>query len=144
MKKRVAIDTNILVFAVDDKSPYFDFCRQLLVDGFNKKFDLFIADKTFYEFYAVLTNIFYKGQECEAVKIWDFYISNPNFTLLHGTSKTPLIVSELMKQKNVTGKYIHDIVLLAIFLENGIDCIYTDNVNDFEGFGIEVIKPEKG
>ena len=137
--KKIALDTNILVFASNKNSAYHGFCKKLILDGLNGKFALCIADKTFYELFAVLSNI--QGPD-QATQVVQFYLEKDNFELLHSTPKTASVVLELIKDKKIKGKYIHDLVLIAMLYEQNIDAICTNNVKDFSGFSnLEVINP---
>jgi len=134
-KKKVAFDTNILIFATNQKSPYFDYCNQLFREVDQGKYELYLADKTLYEFFAVLSNVFFKEKREGVKEVFDFYLNSTNYTLMHSTNQTAHIVSELLSdQETAKGGYIHDIVLAAMLLENGVDVLYTDNKKDFQPF----------
>jgi len=141
-KKKIAIDTNILLFATDKNHELNEFCYDLICRGVNKEFELYIADKTLYEYFAVLSNTFCENNLPQAKELFDYYLYHSDISILTSSKETSTIVSRLLEKKDVKGKYIHDIVIIAILLENDIDIICTDNVKDFIGFeGIDVVSP---
>jgi predicted nucleic acid-binding protein len=142
--EHVALDANILIFASDGTSPYFLFCDNLLKKAEKNKIKLYVTDKTLFEFYAVLSKYLFKNDHEKAITSYEYYLQYPYLTILHSTPQTPFLVSELLKKREVKGKYIHDIVLIALLLEHDIPCIYTNNVKDFEGIpGLEVRCPKR-
>ncbi|MBD3238249.1 MAG: hypothetical protein GF332_01235 [Candidatus Moranbacteria bacterium] len=140
--KIVAIDANILIYASRKTSAYYKVSRELILKGLNNKIQLCIADKTLFEYYAVISNILFKNKPESAIKAYKFYLNQKNLIYLHSSLHTKDIVFELLKTKQAKGKYIHDLVLGAIILENDVDIFITNNQKDFDFLkGVEVLKP---
>jgi predicted nucleic acid-binding protein len=140
--KKIAIDTNILIYASQKNSPFYEFSRKLILEGINQELNLFIADKTLFEYYAVISNVLYKNNLNLAKKAYQFYLNCKNLNFLTNSLNTKNIVFELLKDKKAKGKYIHDLVLASIILENNLDVLVTNNSADFNFLkGIEVVKP---
>ena len=143
MAPKIALDTNILVYATDIESPFHHTCRQILVSGLAEDYQLFLVDKTIYELYAVLSNTIFKSQPERAIGTCDFYITHTKLNILNASPNTIRSVSGLVKRSHKKGKYIHDLVLAAIILENDVNTLVTMNAPDFEGLpGLEVVGPE--
>jgi predicted nucleic acid-binding protein len=113
-----------------------------LFDFFKKyKIKPYITDKALYEFFAVITNLKrLKKLDIDPKKSFDYLIDSQSIIVLSQSDYTHYIVRDLIHKKEVSGRYIHDIVTIAVLLENQIDCIVTQNKKDFEGIlGLEVI-----
>lgn len=50
------LDTNVLVYAADRNSPFFESSRKLIESGFAGEIDLCISPQTISEFFAVITD----------------------------------------------------------------------------------------
>jgi predicted nucleic acid-binding protein len=140
----VAIDTNVLVYASIPESPQFENCNALLKQADSGKIDLFIADKTLYEFYAVISKTVLKDNLPKAIEVFNFYLNLDNYTLIQAKSTTPRNVSNLIQQTQGFGKYVHDLVLATIMIDNDVHNLVTYNTKDFESImGLQVFTPEE-
>lgn len=134
---KILVDTNILVYAIDEDSRFYSESRKLLLDS---NFDLFTTSKNLSEFLAVVTrnrDISLSIESAIAV-IKDF---SGIFTVLYPTVSSFGIFEELLQKYKPTGLKIHDFEIVSIGLANGIHQIATTNSKDFEG--IEEINIEK-
>lgn len=71
------------------------------------------------------------------------YLDSEHISMIYPTSSTwSLILDSLLKQHAVSGADIHDLLLIATMLSNGVKKIYTFNTKDFVPFSeIEVLNP---
>jgi len=60
--KKYSIDTSILIFAINQES-IFHKKKKLISSGLNNDFELYLCGKVLYEFIAVASNTFLKGEK---------------------------------------------------------------------------------
>ena len=128
MNKRVLIDTNILIYAVDEDSIFHEKALKLL---FNTKFDLYTTSKNISEFLVVLTRTdSIKIDIIEVLKILNNLVSN--FSILYPGENSSQKLQELLKKYKPRGLKIHDFEIASIALVSGISQIATKNIDDFK------------
>jgi len=139
--KNYALDTNILIAMAQDNLEQNRILERLFGFFRQNKIKPFIPDKCLYEYFSVLSNLNkLKQTDIDVYKNFDYFVDDINFIILRQTDYTHYLVRDLLHKKGVSGKYIHDIVVIATLLENQIDCIITQNKKDFEGIlGLEVM-----
>ncbi len=124
----VLVDTNILLYAIDEDSKYFIEVQSFLI---NKAFNFFTTSKNISEFLSVITRIPKNAFPInEALQIIEEF--NSVFTVLYPTEKSNIIFLELLKKYSPIGLKIHDFEIVSIGLENKISQIATLNKKDFE------------
>jgi predicted nucleic acid-binding protein len=131
MKPDVLLDTNILMYSVDEDSV---FNQRAL--AFLRRTDLtFVTTaKNFSEFLASST----KGElprltAQEAVETLDFF--RQRYRVLFPTPTSFLELEALVTKYNIKGFRIHDAEIAAIGLANGVSTIATFNTDDFKNIG---------
>ncbi|MGR3309574.1 MAG: type II toxin-antitoxin system VapC family toxin [Candidatus Brocadiales bacterium] len=134
---KILVDTNILVYAIDEDSRFYSKSRKLLL---NSNFDLFTTSKNLSEFLVVVTRgrVISLSIEDAIAAIKDF---SGVFTILYPTEGSFVVFEELLQKYKPTGLKIHDFEIVSIGLANGINQIATFNSKDFEG--VEEINIEK-
>jgi len=142
----VLFDTNLLVYARDLDSPYYQRSKELqdLVNSGELK--AAITPQNLLEFYSVTTNLIKNknaDSQKEAIDEIEKYLISP-FELVVPSGSEIGIVLRLIKDKKLRGRKIFDVYLAATMLSNGIDTIYTANVKDFKMFSeIKAVNPFK-
>ena len=135
---KIMLDTNILIYATDSKSKFYDKARDLINSKDNLSFC--ISDKTLCEYYAVLSSVITNPEE--ALSYFKFYLLNYSFEKISSTKYTLFYLLDLLSDQKFKGKHIFDIFSVALMKENNIEIIYTKNVKDFMVFDdIQVIDP---
>jgi predicted nucleic acid-binding protein len=125
----VLIDTNLLLYAIDEDSKYFNSVQELLNDGSLK---LYITSKNISEFLSVITRMPNSDISVkEALSLIEEFRNA--FTILYPTQKSYLIFIELLKKYSPRGLKIHDYEIVSIALSNKIKSIATFNQKDFSG-----------
>ena len=130
----VLFDTNLLLYAIDEESKYFNSVQQVLNDDSLK---LYTTSKNISEFLSVITRI--PGSIIsikDALQIIEEFQST--FTIIYPTEKSYLIFIELLKKNSPRGLKIHDYEIIRIALSHKIKNIATFNKKDF--IGIEEIE----
>lgn len=130
----VLLDTNILLYAIDEQSKYFKSVQRLLSAD---KINFFTTSKNISEFLSVITRIPNSSISVEKALfiVKDFQYS---FRILYPTEESNVIFIDLLKKYSPHGLKIHDYEIVSIALSNKIKNIATINKKDFER--IEEIK----
>jgi len=130
----VLLDTNILLYAIDEESKYFKSVQRLLdTDTIN----FFTTSKNISEFLSVITRIPNSSISIEKA----LYILNDfqnSFRILYPSEESNVIFIDLLKKYKPYGLKIHDYEIISIALSNKIKNIATINKKDFDR--IEEIK----
>jgi len=125
----VLFDTNLLFYAIDEESKYFNSVQKLLNDDSIK---FFTTSKNISEFLSVVTRMPNASISIkEALLITEEFQSN--FTILYPTENSYLIFMELLRKYSPQGLKIHDYEIISIALSNNIKNIATVNKKDFAG-----------
>lgn len=128
MNDKVLVDTNILIYAIDQDSQYHSKSRDLLL---NLEADLFTTSKNLSEFLAVVT----KGHTV-SLSIDDALLAINDFletiTILYPDEISFSIFRELLQEYHPTGLRIHDFEIISIGLAHKIKQIATKNIQDFK------------
>jgi perosamine synthetase len=138
------IDTNILIYAHDNSSPFQKQALHLLERIFEGGI-VAVAELSLREFYAVVTdgrklNNPFSIDEAKDI-VSDIYASS-KFSVCSTNRETWLNSYELAGKYNVA-RYLMDDLLIALSLaDSGAELIYTANIKDFEKFDfIQAINP---
>lgn len=135
---KILVDTNILVYAIDEDSIYFKKARQIL---YEIDCELFTTSKNLSEFLSVVTRSPVNAlSTIEAVNlVEDFF---PIFKVLYPSSHSCFFLVNLLKKYQPVGLHIHDFEIASIGLASGINQIATFNQKDFNAIEeIEVVPP---
>jgi predicted nucleic acid-binding protein len=104
-----------------------------------------ISPQNLYEFYSVVTNPkrVQPPLTCEkAAEICRTMHESPELAKIHPSTNTPITALSLAEEHGLDGAGVFDCVLAATAKENGVEIIYTQNVDNFRGFGfLRVVDP---
>jgi len=134
----VFIDTNILVYATDDGSPFREkslgILKKLMVDGI----DLAIGPQIVREYLVVLTRGLSPEDPTRSAALHNVRKFIETFTLLDENSETVGRLQTIMENFAVGGKQIHDANIVAVMQANGVKRLLTHNLDDFKKFDQEI------
>ena len=134
----VFIDTNILVYATDDESPFhaksLGILKKLMMDGI----DFAIGPQIIREYLVVLTRGLSPGDPARSAALHNVKKLIEAFTLLDENSKTVARLQTIMENFAVGGKQIHDANIVAVMQANDIKRLLTHNLDDFKRFDQEI------
>lgn len=142
---RSLIDTNILVYANNEDSPYHKISKELIEDLLKGDGEIVIAIQNLIEFYAITTDS--KRVEnpltpMKANELLEFYTNNKFITIIYPTSQTPQTINKLIDKHKPRSQKIFDYLLAATMQDNGVCQIYTSNTKHFKMFEfLKVINP---
>jgi predicted nucleic acid-binding protein len=123
----ILLDTNILLYAIDEESKYFKAVHSLINKASS---NLYTTSKNLSEFLSVVTQV---PKNCipvkEALKVVNKFQNT--FSILYPSEKSYSIFLELLEKYSPTGLKIHDYEIASIALANKIKNIATVNQKDF-------------
>jgi toxin-antitoxin system PIN domain toxin len=128
-----ALDTNVLVYAVNRDSREHKAANKLVTEAMEGKTEKVITYQNLTEFYAVVTNkkLFAKPlTPKQAIEEIENLISG-GIKILNTNRMTGEVWLKLLRQKKVTGQNVHDLLLAATLMSNQVTTIITE---DKEGF----------
>lgn len=139
---KILIDSNILIYSLLKKSPYFETSRDIL----KKTESLFISSQNLIETYRVITSKQFQVEDVftpnEANEILDIFSNNMN--LVYPRRETLMILKNLFSKYEISSYDVYDANLVATMIDFGINYIYTNNDSDFKKYKeINVVNPFK-
>lgn len=125
------VDSNILVYSINKRSPKHKKAQQFLLDNIGS---LEVAHQNIFESIRVLTYPRFSNpmKVTDAIDALERILKlssivSPNW-------KTQSIALELIKKYQISSEMVFDAYLVATALSNDIDTIATDNIKDFQKF----------
>ncbi len=138
------VDTNALVYAVNPSSPQHESAKNLWMKGLNGEIPLCVSPQIFLEFFSTVTNptrFDPPRRPEEAIQEIRKYLLS-SLLLIFPTEDTLERLLGLAEKHMVKAQEMFDLQLIATMLSNGVDRIYTYNVEHFKPFDkIEVLSP---
>lgn len=139
MIPKILVDSNILVYAINDSSPKQSLAQKFLNDNLS---NLLITPQNILETLRILTHSKFPTPLTPAQAQSDLAQITDNLIMVIPTEKTLFIALELIKKHILTAKKVFDAYLAATALSNDINIIATDNVKDFKIFeDLKVMNP---
>jgi len=133
------VDTNILVYAINKRSPKYKRAQKFLEDN---QTDLTLAHQNILETIKVLTQPKFSHPMDSLSAIEAVLKIARSCQIIIPKLGTEFIALELIKRSKLSGNRIFDAYLAATALSNGVEVIATDNIKDFKKFKeIKVINP---
>ena len=139
------LDTNILIYAADETSPFYQAAKALREKGLRGEILLCICPQVLNEFFATVTNpqrVSNPRTQNEARLEMEKYFFSKNIIKIYPGSDVIEKTLDLLKRYEVTRQEIFDLQLVATMLSNNVTRLYTYNKDDFVKFKeIEVLSP---
>jgi predicted nucleic acid-binding protein len=125
---KVLVDTNILVYSIDEDSIFYSKSNDLILSS---EYKLYTTSKNLSEFLVVLTRAIEVPVSIEdaLTSLEDLIM---NLTILYPSYYSYERLKKLLKKYKPKGLKIHDFEIMSIALENKISKIATMNKDDFE------------
>lgn len=144
----VFLDTNILVYAHDELSPFHNKCALLLDSVINKEIKGIIAEQNVIELYRILTNAAAMDgkplSSHEAKSLIETTYLSGNFKIVYPTKNTLKRTIELANLKRISSAKIFDVRLYVQALQHRPTYFVTHNINDFINLGdLTLKKPDE-
>jgi toxin-antitoxin system PIN domain toxin len=139
------VDTNVLIYAADQESPYYSRCRELLESWRTQPSAWYVTWPILYEFLRVSTHPRVFRNPWPAAQAWSFVkavLAAPALSILIPGDRHTTVATEVIRQvPHLRGNLMHDVHTAVLMRENGIRRIYTRDT-DFHRFPfIEPLDP---
>jgi predicted nucleic acid-binding protein len=139
------LDANVLAYAVNADAPQHAASRALLEAARHASITLYVTSQILCEFYSVITNprrVAVASSPTEALRIISAMLALPGLHVLPITLRAVVGWMDLLRRHPVTGGGVFDLQIVATMQANGVQRIYTFNIDDFEVFAeLAVVKP---
>ena len=125
---KILVDTNILVYGIDEDSAFFKRARKVLEQ---EKYQLVTTSKNLIEFLAVTTKISgYNLENDTALEIIEEILQG--IEIVYPTQESMAIFLDLMTRYQPKGLKVHDFEIISIGLAHGVHEVATFNTKDFK------------
>ena len=130
----IFIDTNILVYATDDESPFqaksLGMLKQLMADGI----DFAISPQIIREYLVVFTRGVSPDDTARSAALHNTERFIEAFTLLDENRETVARLQTIVDNSAVGGKQIHDANIVAVMQVHDVKRLLTHNMDDFKRY----------
>ena len=123
-KTKLVLDTNILVYGINEESKYYEEIRNLLESN---QYSLFVTSKTISEFVSVLSKL---GRYDVIEKELPLILSR--FRIIYPNKRSIRIFQKLIKKYKPIGNRVFDMEIVSIMLSKKLKDLFSINVRDFE------------
>ena len=142
------IDTNILVYANNEDSPFHSKCKAVVEKAVNGGIKAAVSIQNLVELYAVITDkrrVERPLSPAKATELINFYKAQENIKIIAPTVQTLGTLTLLIEGHKPKAQSIFDLFLVAAMMDNNIHTIYTANSDHFKPFAptIKTINPIK-
>lgn len=135
------LDSNILVYAANKDAAEYERARDLVIEALKGSLRCCICPQVLYEFYATVTRTEGKHKlpnplrPPEALQVVEEYLAGTAIGMITRGPQTLRHAIGLLKlHSGVKAQLVHDLVLVATMLDNGVTKLYTANTKDFQRF----------
>ena len=133
----LVFDTNVLIYAADEDSPFHGSCRDSVLQARDDPSPAFLTWNVCYEFLRVTTHARASVSPWTPGKAWDFLealLESPGFDLLLATQRHAAVLAQTLTElPDVRGNLFHDLQTAVLMREHGISRICTRDT-DFHRF----------
>ena len=139
------VDTNILVYAADEDSPFHNRCDELIEEWRRLTSPWYMTWGILYEFLRVSTHVRVFRKPWSVTGAWSYVkavLSSPSLGILIAGERHADVATEVIKSiPSLSGNLMHDAQTAILMREHGIKRIYTRDT-DFHRFPfLEPIDP---
>ena len=136
----IFIDTNILIYATNDESPFQEKATSVLNKLISQGIECAISPQIIREYLVVFTRGNPPDDAARSAALHNVGKFLEAFTLLNESRETVTRLKAIVENCNVGGKQIHDANIVAVMQEYGIKRLLTHNLDDFKSYaGIEIV-----
>ena len=141
----MVIDTNILVYAANQNSDYYDVCRQFIDRRSRMPDPTFLTWGICYEFLRVTTHrgpFPHRIEAADASRYLGTLLSRPGFSILTATNRhLELLSLTLTELPDASGNLMHDVHTAVLMREHGIREICTRDADFYRFPFLTVVDP---
>ncbi len=140
------LDTNILVYAADDTSPFYQASVAMRDKGMQGEISVCITPQVLSEFFSVITDpkrTKRPRSQKEAVAEVEKYIRAKNIRKIFAPTDSLTSMLDFLTRYPVIKQEVFDLQLVVTMLSNGVSRIFTYDRDGFAKYDeIEVLSPE--
>ena len=133
----LVFDTNVLVYAVDEDSPFHAPCRDRVSQARNDASPAFLTWNVCYEFLRVTTHARAPVSPWTLHEAWGYLealLASPGFEVLVATRRHAAVLAQTVAEHpDVRGNLAHDLHTAVLMREHGVSRICTRD-SDFRRF----------
>ena len=139
----VFIDTNLLIYATSDQSPYqsrsVEIINRLIQDGI----PCAISPQIIREYLVVFTRGLSPTDPARSAALNNIHTFLEVFFLLEENQQTVARLSAIVADRKTGGKQIHDANIVAVMQVHGVKRLLTYNLDDFKAYSqwIDIMDP---
>lgn len=123
------VDTNILVYALDEQSVYYRATRQFLHRCIEEEIRFFVAQQNILELVAALVRDYHIKFDQAVIQVRTGFLEE---NLVQVISPMPTTIDTFLNLSVTTQRLdIYDVFLAATCLDNNVQTIVTNNSKDF-------------
>ncbi len=131
------VDTNVLVYAADQDSPYHERCYDLLNAWRRQTAAWYVSWGIIYEFLRVSTHPRVFRRPWSVERAWAFVealLASPTLGVLTATERHATVAAGVLREiPHLAGNILHDTQTAILMREHGVKTIYTRDT-DFHRF----------
>ncbi|MDX2141974.1 MAG: TA system VapC family ribonuclease toxin [Rhodospirillaceae bacterium] len=139
------LDTNVLIYAVDDTSPYHAACRAFVERCRLQAGAWHLTWGIFYEYLRVATHPRICPRPLSAGEAWGFFegmLRSPGLSMLAARERHAAVASEVLRETpGLSGNAMHDAETAILMREHGIKTIYTRDLGFHRFKFLDVVDP---
>jgi toxin-antitoxin system PIN domain toxin len=139
------VDTNVLVYAADEGTPFHDPCAAALARWRTQPGAWFVTWSVLYEFIRVVTHPRRSRHPRSLAQAWAFVeelLASPGLRVLVETERHAEVAQRVFEDSpGLTGNLAHDAHIATLMREHGIRRIYTRDADFFRFPFLEPVDP---
>lgn len=141
----LVVDTNVLVYAADEDSPFHAPCQHWLERQRQRAEAWYTTWPILYEFLRVTTHPRVMRRPWKAPAAWKFVetlLASPGLSVVVPTRRHPVVAAQVIKEiPQIAGNLLHDAHTAILMREHGIRRVCTRDM-DFHRFPfLEIVDP---
>lgn len=133
----ILLDTNVLVYAQEKQSEFFERSRALIEKGFEGTALLCVCPQVLMEFHSTVTNpkrVTKPVSVSESLAQIEKYLLSRNILKVYPSESTLDETLRLISSYGIRKQETYDTQLVSTMLTNNISQLYTFNINHFRQF----------
>jgi len=134
---KILLDTNILVHSHNKAAPNRGKAGGILRKAIRGEIEAYIAPQVLYEFFAVITNPKKVEHPLPPDEAAEICLDLWGCREIGKAEPTPMVTREVfryVRELKLSKSGIFDCVLAVTAKENGLEMVYTENVDDFKAY----------
>ena len=140
----LVFDTNVLLYAVNEDSEFYDGCRRTLEEAREDPSPCYLTWNICYEFMRGCTHSRFARPKRlpEAMNFLEVLLAAPGFSLLRPTERHQSVLAQTIAEfPDIRGNFVHDMHIAVLMREHGISQICTHDAGFYRFPFLTVVDP---